>query len=282
MAILAQVIELATYSYLHKYNSIGTMKNATARLETDIGMVGIETGEREDGPASLHNAANMVAEHGSDLMDGPTIKHALVAVMEAVARIEARLEEIAAIPSMQSWRPTLLQPQPSKPKKEIRLAQESTTDADKAVENGAWLRSKVKSWRADKGYGFIVAGQAEVFAHVSVVDGGDASLVGAIVYCRIIADGPRGPGSFRAVAVRREMRHFETIAREQALQLAQASVEAAACAKEAAEAAEWDTTGRSGHDRLGLLTLGASRSNQVTIELLSQSLPCRTARCQRL
>ena len=128
------------------------MENATARLETDIGMVGIETGEGEDRPALLHNAANMVAEPSSDPRNDRSSGCSEGEVTTTVRRLEAKLDELLKRTS--SW--NRLPQQPRRPAK-FQCLDEHVMPAtlDESLREGTWLRGKVKKWHIEKGFGFI-------------------------------------------------------------------------------------------------------------------------------
>ena len=109
---------------------------------------------------------------------------------------------------------------------------------EEAAEKNSWVQGIVKSWRADKGFGFVTINQRQVFAHISSIQGTEEGIVGQQVYLQVLADKSRCAGSFRAQRVRRSADHLEQLAKEKAHRLAAESIRAAEATKLAMEAAE--------------------------------------------
>jgi hypothetical protein len=108
---------------------------------------------------------------------------------------------------------------------------------DQAVGKGSWLEGRVKLWRSECNYGFLVVQGYDVFMSGSRVIGGESSIVGATVYAQIEWDLEKGPGKMRVSNGRREVVHLEHLAQLAAEKLAAESVALALKTKLAVEAA---------------------------------------------
>jgi len=63
-----------------------------------------------------------------------------------------------------------------------------------AIGKGVWLQGRVKLWRSESNYGFVVIKGYDIFVSGPRVEGGKASIVGATVYAQVELDVEKGPG----------------------------------------------------------------------------------------
>jgi cold shock CspA family protein len=98
-------------------------------------------------------------------------------------------------------------------------------------EIGGWVRS----WRADKGFGFLAIAGSDVFVHVSALRCLEEGVVGKRIVAKVIRDVAKGPGSFRATEVHLESEFITKLMHENAERLAYETVRAAERAKKLAE-----------------------------------------------
>jgi cold shock CspA family protein len=105
------------------------------------------------------------------------------------------------------------------------------TAAEKKYMIGGWVRS----WRSDKGFGFVVLDGKDVFAHVTALRSSEVGIVGKRVVAEVMQDMARGEQAYRAVKVYTEHDYVEEKTKEAAEKAAEESVRAASKAKQKAE-----------------------------------------------
>ena len=106
-------------------------------------------------------------------------------------------------------------------------------------------RGSIFTWMPEKAFGFMKIRGVDAFVHFSAIKGDITNLIGKMVVAQIVADPSRGPGKYKAVAVRRELDHIEEVAAQRAVEAAAAAVRAteeahrqAMRSRQAVEAAE--------------------------------------------
>jgi cold shock CspA family protein len=104
-----------------------------------------------------------------------------------------------------------------------------------AVEKQKMIGGYVRSWRADKGFGFMSVDGKDVFVHVTSLRSSEVGIVGKRVVANIIQDVAKGNDTYRAVKTYTESDYLEMKAAERAEKAADEAVKAAEHAKQKAE-----------------------------------------------
>ena len=75
---------------------------------------------------------------------------------------------------------------------------------------GIWIPGTLFRWFEDRALGFVKVAGVDVFVHANNVKGTTRSIIGALVYVKLVEDVARARGRYKALEVKRECDYIAT------------------------------------------------------------------------